>query len=152
VRTRDPGEVFGGEERPAADSEGAVARSGDDAPPVKRVQVTNQMDILAELDTLRKQATMQGRGRDFGSKATDLDLDSLLSSPSPKVRELREKLETAVNSDIFKNMRGFQVAIRITGESGNTIHSFDPVSLEVRDAEGLKKICLRFSLDLENLR
>ncbi len=152
AQASDAGEVFGGDGKPPAESEGTPAQSDEDAPPLKRVQVTNQMDILAELDNLRKQATMQGRGRDFASPASDLDLDSLLSSTSPKVRELREKLETAVNSDIFKNMRSFQVAIRITGESGDTIHAFDPVSLEVKDAEGLKKICLRFSLDLENLR
>jgi hypothetical protein len=121
-------------------------------PPVKRVHVGSQMDILAELDGLRKQATMANGGQSFEPTTPDLDLDSLLSEDVDQTRELQRKINEAVNSDVFKNMRGLQVAIRIQGEGGDTIHTFDPVSLEVKDANLLKKLCLRFSLDLENLR
>ena len=128
------------------------SRPGLEAPPpVKRVHVSNQMDILAELDGLRKQATMANGGHDFTATTPDLDLDSLLSADTGDTRELKRKIDQALNSDIFKNMRGLQVAIRIQDEGGDTIHTFDPVSLEVKDAESLKKLCLRFSLDLENL-
>jgi signal recognition particle receptor subunit beta len=121
-------------------------------PRVKRVQVSNQMDILAELDGLRKQATMGAGSRPAESSAPDLDLDSLISGDAGQSRELRRKIEQAVNSDIFKTMRGMQIAIRLQNEGGETIHSFDPVSLDIEDATALKKLCLRFSLDLENLR
>ena len=121
-------------------------------PPVKRVQVSNQMDILAGLDGLRKQATMANGGQSFKATTTDLDLDSLLSADTGQTRELRRKIDQSLNSDIFKNMHGLQVAIRIQDEGGDTIHTFDPVSLEVEDAESLKKLCLRLSVDLENLR
>jgi len=121
-------------------------------PPVKRVHVTNQVDILAELDGLRKQATMKSRDRDFSSASPDLDLDSLLSSASALTREMRKKLDRSVNSNVFKNMRGVQFAIRIQDEAGETIHTFDPVSLDIESAEGLKKLSLHLSLDLENLR
>jgi signal recognition particle receptor subunit beta len=121
-------------------------------PEVKRVQVSNQMDILAELDGLRKQATMGISGRQPKTTASDLDLDSLISGDAGQSRELRRKIEKAVNSDIFKTMRGMQIAIRIQDEGGDTIHSLDPVSVDIEDATALKKLCLRFSLDLENLR
>jgi signal recognition particle receptor subunit beta len=121
-------------------------------PEVKRVQVSNQMDILAELDGLRKQATMDISGRQTHTSAADLDLDSLISGDTGQSRELRRKIEKSVNSDIFKTMRGMQIAIRIQNEGGDTIHSFDPVSVDIEDATALKKLCLRFSLDLENLR
>jgi signal recognition particle receptor subunit beta len=121
-------------------------------PEVKRVQVSNQMDILAELDGLRKQATMGISGRQPQTSASDLDLDSLISGDTGQSRELRRKIEKAVNSDIFKTMRGMQIAIRIQNEGGDTIHSFDPVSVDIEDAAALKKLCLRLSLDLENLR
>ncbi len=121
-------------------------------PPVKHVQVSNQMDILAGLDGLRKQATMANGGQSFEAKTPDLDLDSLLSTDTGQIKELRRNIDQALNSDIFKNMHGLQVAIRIQDEGGDTIHTFDPVSLEVEDAKSLKKLCLRLSLDLENLR
>jgi len=129
------------------------SRPGLEAPPpVKRVHVSNQMDILAELDGLRKQATMANGGHSFTATTPDLDLESLLSADTGDTRELKRKIDQALNSDIFKNMRGLQVAVRIQDERGDTIHTFDPVSLEVKDAESLNKLCLRFSLDLENLR
>ena len=121
-------------------------------PQVKRVQVSNQMDILAELDGLRRQATMSSEGQQFESTAPDLDLDSLISGDIGQSRELRQKIEKALNSDIFKTMRGMQIAIRLQNEGGDTIHSLDPVSLDIEDATTLKKLCLRLSLDLENLR
>ena len=121
-------------------------------PEVKRVHVSNQMDILAELDGLRKQATMGVSGRQPKTTASDLDLDSLISGDIGQSRELRRKIEKAVNSDIFKTMRGMQIAIRIQDEGGDIIHSLDPVSFDIEDATALKKLCLRFSLDLENLR
>ena len=152
--TPEPAPPFEAEDQPI--QVGVENGSTDDfenpPPPVKRVQVTNQIDILTELDGLRKQATMSSRGRDFSSTSPELDLDSLLSSASPTTRELRKTLEQAVNSNIFRNMRGVQFAIRIQGEDGETIHTFDPVSVEVEDAKGLKKLNLRLSLDLENLR
>jgi len=114
-------------------------------PPVKHVQVSNQMDILAGLDGLRKQATMANGGQSF-------EVDSLLSTDTGQTKELRRNIDQALNSDIFKNMHGLQVAIHIQDEGGDTIHTFDPVSLEVEDAKSLKKLCLRLSLDLENLR
>ncbi len=46
------------------------------------------------------------RPRYSTSRRPDLDLDSLLSSGSGQIRELRETLDRAVNSDVFKNMRG----------------------------------------------
>ena len=61
-------------------------------------------------------------------------------------------MEKALNSDIFKNMRGMQLAIRIQNERGETIHTLDPVSLDVEDATALKRLRLRFGLDLENIR
>jgi hypothetical protein len=65
---------------------------------------------------------------------------------------MRKKLERAVNSNVFSNMRGVQFAIRIQDKDGETIHTFDPVSLDIEEAGGLKRLSLHLSLDLENLR
>jgi signal recognition particle receptor subunit beta len=121
-------------------------------PPVKRVQVSNQMDILAELDSLRKQATMGTDDHRPGDTPPDLDIDSLFSTGTGGTRELTSTVKQSLNSDIFKNMRGLQLAIRIQDKGGDTIHTFDPVSLNVENAKALEKLRLRFSLDLENIR
>jgi len=117
-------------------------------PPVKRVQLSNQMDILAELEGLRKQATMGG-GRWSRPADRDVDIESLLAGSDP-VRELRERVHESLNSDIFKNMCGVQVAVRIHNQDGETIHTLDPITVAVTRAGKLEKLSLRFIVDLEN--
>ena len=118
-------------------------------PPIKRVHLSNQMDILAELEGLRKQATM-GVGDRWGrSSDREIDIESLLAGSDP-VRELRERLQEPLNSDIFKNIRGLQVAVRIQDSSGKTIHTVKPVTVAVNRADKLEKLSLHFTLDLEN--
>jgi hypothetical protein len=119
-------------------------------PPVKRVQLSNQMDILAELEGLRKQATMGG-GRWSRPADRDVDIESLLAGSDP-VRELRERVHESLNSDIFKNMRGVQLAVRIHNQDGETIHALDPITVAVSRAGKLEKLSLRFIVDLENKR
>jgi hypothetical protein len=123
--------------------------AGDEGQPaVKRVQVSNQLDILAELDNLRTKATMANGAKEISPKPAD---DAAPDAPSELTRELTRNVEKSLNSDIFKNMRGMQLAVRIQDERGDTIHTLDPVSLTVDDAAALRKLCLRFELDLENL-
>jgi signal recognition particle receptor subunit beta len=64
-------------------------------PEVKRVHVSTQMDILAELDGLRKQATMGISGRQPKTTAADLDLES----ESGKGRELGYLQDHAGDAD-----------------------------------------------------
>jgi hypothetical protein len=126
-----------------------AADSDVEPPPVKRVHVSNQIDILAELDSLRKLATMaSGEPPSVPSEPSP----DVAASAEEQIRELSRNVEKALNSDIFKNMRGMQLAIRIQDESGETIHTLDPVSLDVDDATALKRLRLRFGLDLENIR
>lgn len=125
-----------------------------ESPPLKRVQVSNQMDILAELDSLRKQATMAApseRTRRLPS-SPDLDLDSLLGTPANRSRELRRKVAHSVNSDLFRYMSSLQLAVRLQNQKGETLHTLAPIEVEVGDAGSLEKLSLLLTLDLENLR
>ena len=120
-------------------------------PPVKRVQVSNQMDILAELEGLRKQATMGSFSRRGAEAAGDLDIDALLAG-TDEARELRRKVEQSLNSDVFRHMGALQLAIRIQNAEGETIHTLEPVSLAVDKAEKLRRLSLQLTVDLENKR
>ncbi len=122
------------------------------APPVKRVHLSNQMDILAELDGLRKQATMGATSRSPAPAEREIDLDALIGGASSDVRELRRRIEKSVNSDVFKRMHGVQLAVRIQDRDGETIHTLDPVSLVVDKADTLNKLSLQLTVDLENLK
>jgi hypothetical protein len=124
-------------------------------PPMKRVQVSNQMDILAELDSLRKQATMSAPGPTRTKSAGGgpaLDLDALIGAGAIRQKELRRRLAKQVNSDVFRRMHALQLAIRLQDASGETIHTLDPVLLSVEQSGALEKLSLLLTIDLENKR
>jgi len=118
-------------------------------PPMKRVRVSSQMDILAELDTLRKQATNSSFFPTPRS-AGDMDLDSLLSGGTDARRELRHSIAKPLNSGIFREMRTIQLAIRIQDADGETIQTLDPVAMDLDDPSSLRRLSLKLTLDLEN--
>ena len=122
-------------------------------PPLKRVQVPNQMDILSELDDLRRSATeSSSTQRRRSSSVQDLDLDTLLTGSDSRTKDLKKRIEKGLNSNIFQKMDCVQLALRIQDSSGNTIHTLDPVSLKVENASSLEKLVLQLTVNLENIR
>ncbi len=122
-------------------------------PPVKRVHVSDENDILSQLDDLRRNATETAFLRPkSGAGRRDLDIDSLLGGGRPRTRDLKRRIEHSLNSNFFKNMHSMQVALRIQNEDGDTIHTLDPVTVEINDASALEKLILQLTIDLENLR
>ena len=116
---------------------------------IKHVKVSNQMDILAELEALRQQATM-GTGRSSSFHSSQLDLDSLLAGELARVREIRRKLDQRINSDVFGKMGRVEISVRLQDPEGNTIGELDPVSLEVNDASSLDQLSLQLTFKLES--
>ncbi len=122
-------------------------------PPVKRVHVSDENDILSQLDDLRRSATEATFARPRGGAGQkDLDIDSLLGAGQPRTRDLKRRIEHSLNSNLFRRMHSMQVAFRIQDEAGDTIHTLDPVSVEIDDASALEKLILQLTIDLENLR
>jgi len=121
-------------------------------PPVKRVHISNQLDILAELEGLRVGKFSADDVDRTRMSSIDLDIDSLISDAVASSREIRRRIEEKLNSDVFSEMRGVELAVRIHDADGETIHTLDPLSLRVESAEGIGKLSLRFVIDLENLQ
>ena len=118
-------------------------------PPMKRVQVSNQLDILAELDGLRKQATMKPEAKKTAQdQDKNLDLDSLLGNGPKTIKshKVHQRVEESMPSDVLAKMQVLQMAIRIQNGNGETIHTLNPIAIEVKDSSG--KVSVQLSLDL----
>jgi signal recognition particle receptor subunit beta len=119
-------------------------------PPVKRVQVSNQMDILAELDGLRKDATMTEDGKQAKPTPADLDLDSLLTGGKGKAKEVRKKIVAPMSNGVFKEMHSVQVSIQVHNERGEPVKSLEPLSIAIDKAALLKKLTMKLLVEIEN--
>ncbi|MCD4748789.1 MAG: hypothetical protein K8R59_05385 [Thermoanaerobaculales bacterium] len=148
VQSQDPTEV-----QVEFDTSAGTQEDEIEPPPIKRVRLSNEMDVLSELDGLRRMTTeVAGARQKDASAASDLDLDSLLTGRSSNTRDLKRRIEQRLNSNIFRRMHSLQLAFRIQNEDGETIHTLDPVSLSVEDAASFKNLILQLTIDLENVR
>ncbi len=121
-------------------------------PPIKRVHVSNQLDILAELEGLRVGSLADG-ARDRGrSSSPDIDIESLLSGAVGGAKEIRRRVAHGLDSRLFGRMRGLEVAVQLKNSAGETIHTFEPEVMEVEGSSDLNKLSLRFSIDLEKTK
>ena len=121
-------------------------------PPMKRVHVSNQLDILAELESLRVESLSDGTPSQSRSSSAEIDIDSLISGAMGGAKEIRRKVAQDLNSRIFHRMRGLEFAIQVKDAGGDTIHTLDPVVLEVDGAGELTKLSVRFAIDLDNTK
>lgn len=119
-------------------------------PPMKRVHVSNQLDILAELEGLRSGSFSAGAERQTRSSTAEIDIDSLISGAMGGAKEIRRRIERELGPEVFDRMRGIEVAVRVKDAGGDTIHTLDPVMMEVEGAGKLTKLSLRFAIDLDN--
>jgi len=117
-------------------------------PPIKRVKVSNQMDILAELDNLRRQATMKDGPESF--RAPDVDLDSLLAGELEQSRTIRRKMAAKLGPEVFKKLRSVEIQVRLTGRDGKTIDALEPLTVSVDRASSLEELAILLNLRLEN--
>ena len=121
-------------------------------PPIKRVHVSNQLDILAELEGLRSGSLSGGTPSQNRSSATEIDIDTLISGAMGGTKEIRRRVEQKLNTEIFDRMRGLEIAIRVKNAGGDTIQTLNPVVLEVDGAGELTKLSVRFAIDLDQTR
>ncbi len=121
-------------------------------PPIKRVHVSNQLDILAELEGLRSGSLSGGTPSHHRSSTTEIDIDSLISGAMGETKEVRRRVEQKLKTEIFDRMRGLEIAIQVKDGGGETIQTLNPVVLEVDGGGELTRLSVRFAIDLDHTR
>ena len=122
-------------------------------PPIKRVHVSNQLDILAELEGLRS-GSLSGRTPTSQSRssATELDIDSLISGAMGETKEIRRRIEGKLRTEVFNRMRGLEFAIQVKNASGETIQTLEPVIMEVDGTGELTRLSVKFAIHLDHTK
>jgi signal recognition particle receptor subunit beta len=90
------------------------------APDVKHVKVRSSVDVMAELEALRKRATTQTPQKPAKKEASVLDLlaqQQQASAPKTK-RDLRKSMTMAVAPDVLPRSRRVRVTVSFEGDEG----------------------------------
>jgi len=119
-------------------------------PPMKRVHVSNQLDILAELEGLRVGSLSGGAPSERRPSTSEIDIDSLLSGAMGGTKEIRRRIKQQIDPEVFGQMKGLEVTIQVKDAVGDEIQVLEPMVLEVECAKEVKKLSVRFAIDLDS--
>jgi len=115
---------------------------------MRHVRVASSLDILAELDTLRKASTSKPAAVQRQRPATPgLDLDSLLQTSLNSRQEVRRRVEEDVGSSLRRAARCL-VQIQLVDGNGVPLSELAPVDVELKSGDRLRQLALTLSVTL----
>ena len=115
---------------------------------VRHVKVASALDILAELDSLRKASTSKPASTPRQrSSAPGLDLDSLLQGSINSRHEVRRRIEEEVGESLRHASRCL-VQIQLVDGNGKALSQLLPVEIDLKPAERLRQLALTLSVNL----
>jgi hypothetical protein len=115
---------------------------------MRHVRVTSSLDILAELENLRKASTASPVPQQVQRSATRLDLDAILRSSLNSRQEVRRRVEERVGSALTNASRCV-VTIQLVDEAGTSVGDVSPVEVELRRGERLRQLALNLTVTLQ---
>jgi hypothetical protein len=115
---------------------------------MRHVKVASSLDILAELDMLRKASTAAPAGPARQRPAAPgLDLDSLLQASLNSRHEVKRRVEEEVGDSLRRAARCL-VQIRLVDGSGEPLQDLPPVEVELKPSERLRHLALTLNVTL----
>jgi signal recognition particle receptor subunit beta len=143
VPAEDPGgEVSFAEIQPPPDEPAPEA-------PVKHVRVRSNVDILSELEKLRKIATQKPASPAQKIRsAADVSLDDLLGSSRNHKKDVAQSFEVLVPRDALAKSRRVSVALSFGDDSGAAIGPEKKFDVELAGARDIQKLLLSLKFNV----
>ncbi len=115
---------------------------------IRHVKVSSSLDILAELETLRKAGTSQSETRSERPGAPSLDLDALLQGSANSRQEVKRRVDERVG-DALSLARRCKVSIQLVDERGKPVKEVSPVEVELKRGERVRHLALTLLVNLK---
>ena len=115
---------------------------------VRHVRVSSSLDILAELESLRKAATSKPAQQSHASASPSLDLDALLQSSINSRQEVRRRVDENVGSALGRARRCL-VRIELVDKNGDTVKTVEPVEVDLKKGERVRQLALTLTVHLQ---
>ncbi len=115
---------------------------------VRHVKVSSSLDILAELETLRKSSTFRPEPRAGQEVAPSLDLDALLQGSANSRQDVKRRVEERVGAALGRAHRCV-VNIQLVDDRGRTVKDVAPVEVDLKRGERLRQLALTLVVNLQ---
>ncbi|MEP0774553.1 MAG: GTPase domain-containing protein [Acidobacteriota bacterium] len=115
------------------------------APEMRHVKVASSLDILAELENVRKASTSRPEPR--AAAQPSLDLDALLRTSLNSRRDVKRRVEENVGRALAK-ASACRVTIQLLGSEGKTVGELQPIDVDLSGGEPLRQVTLTLNVFL----
>ena len=139
-----PGDDAGGEVSFAEIQPPANKSSRDSSPSVKHVRVRSNVDILSELEKLRKVATQRPpySGSPKSKSAADVSLDDLLGSTRNHKKDVTQSFDLEVPRETLTKTRHVTIGLSFSDESGATLGTEKRFGVDFAGLKDIHKLLL----------
>ena len=115
---------------------------------IRHVKVSSSLDILAELETLRKSSTYRPEPRQTQESAPAFDLDALLQGSLNSRQEIKRRLDERVG-DALDHAHHCRVTIQLVNEAGDVVRDLSPLELELKHGHALRHLALTLVVTMQ---
>lgn len=115
---------------------------------MRHVKLSSSLDILAELETLRKSSTFRPEPKPARDGAPSLDLETLLQGSVNSRQEVKRRVEEKVGSALGRARRCL-VNIQLVDEDGHPVKEVSPVEVDLKRGERLRQLALTLIVNLQ---
>lgn len=117
---------------------------------MRHVKVSSSLDILSELETLRKASTMRAELRPMAASSTapSFDLDSLLQASVNSRQEVKRRIEERVGNVLGRASRCV-VNIQLVDAHGKPLRNVVPVEVELKRSDRIRQLSLTLVVNLQ---
>jgi signal recognition particle receptor subunit beta len=115
---------------------------------MRHVKVSSSLDILAELETLRKSSTFRPEPRPPRSAVPSIDIETLLQGSANSRQEVKRRIEESVGA-AFSQASRCLVNIRLVDSDGHAVKEVPPVEVELKRGEHLRHLALTLLVNLQ---
>lgn len=121
-------------------------------PEMRHVKVASSLDILAELETLRKSSTFRPTAKQAagggGGPTSAFDLDSLLQGSLNSRQEVKRRLDEGVGK-AFQRATQCLVKIELVDRDGKSVRKVSPLAIDLEEGERLRQLALNLIVTLQ---
>ncbi len=114
---------------------------------VKHVKVRSNIDVLSELEKLRKGSTQKPAGP-AGEKKKG-GLDDVLSARLNHRKELNRNLDFSVPKDLLARSRRVKVSFTFEDDASVAVHSVSDLPLDLQNLVDIEKLLLNLKIDVQ---
>jgi signal recognition particle receptor subunit beta len=115
---------------------------------MRHVKVSSSLDILAELETLRKSSTYRPEPRPARESAPTFDLDALLQGSLNSRQEVKRRIDEQVGSALGEAHRCL-VNIQLVDGHGRVVRDMSPLEVELKRGGRIRHLALTLLVNLQ---